>query len=55
MNVILRISAFDDVKSYMLWFEVFVNMKFRALYPDELETWLDHVTHVFSGGPPILF
>ena len=25
-------------------------MEFRALYPDELETWLDHVTHVFSGG-----
>ena len=25
-------------------------MEFRALYPDELEMWLDHVTHVFSGG-----
>lgn len=25
-------------------------MEFRALYPDELEKWLDHVTHVFSGG-----
>ena len=25
-------------------------MEFRALYPDELEAWLDHVTHVFSGG-----
>ena len=25
-------------------------MEFRALYPDELETWLDHVTSVFSGG-----
>ena len=27
-----------------------MNMEFRALYPDELEKWLDHVTHVFSGG-----
>lgn len=25
-------------------------MEFRALYPDELEVWLDHVTHVFTGG-----
>ena len=25
-------------------------MEFRALHPDELEVWLDHVTHVFSGG-----
>ncbi len=25
-------------------------MEFRALYPDELEKWLDHVTYVFSGG-----
>ncbi len=25
-------------------------MEFRALYPEELEAWLDHVTHVFSGG-----
>ena len=25
-------------------------MEFRALYPDELEVWLDHVTDVFSGG-----
>ena len=25
-------------------------MEFRALYPDELETWLDHVTHVFSAS-----
>lgn len=25
-------------------------MEFRALYPDELEKWLDHVTHVFTGG-----
>ena len=25
-------------------------MEFRALFPDELEKWLDHVTHVFSGG-----
>ena len=25
-------------------------MEFRALYPDELETWLDHVTHVFSAN-----
>lgn len=25
-------------------------MEFRALYPDELETWLDHVTSVFTGG-----
>ena len=25
-------------------------MEFRALYPDELKVWLDHVTHVFSGG-----
>lgn len=25
-------------------------MEFRALRPDELETWLDHVTTVFSGG-----
>ena len=25
-------------------------MEFRALYPDELEVWLDHVTSVFSGG-----
>ena len=27
-----------------------MNMEFRGLYPDELETWLDHVTHVFTGG-----
>ena len=27
-----------------------MNMEFRALYPDELEKWLDHVTHVFTGG-----
>ena len=27
-----------------------MNMEFRALYPDELEKWLDHVTNVFSGG-----
>ena len=27
-----------------------MNMEFRALYPDELEAWLDHVTHVFTGG-----
>ena len=27
-----------------------MNMEFRALYPDELEVWLDHVTHVFTGG-----
>lgn len=25
-------------------------MEFRALYPDEFEAWLDHVTHVFSAG-----
>ena len=25
-------------------------MEFRALYPEELETWLDHVTSVFSGS-----
>ena len=25
-------------------------MEFRALYPEELEVWLDHVTTVFSGG-----
>ena len=25
-------------------------MEFRALYPEEFETWLDHVTTVFSGG-----
>ena len=25
-------------------------MEFRALYPDELEAWLDHVTSVFTGG-----
>ena len=25
-------------------------MEFRALYPEELETWLDHVTTVFTGG-----
>jgi len=25
-------------------------MEFRALYPNELEKWLDHVTHVFTGG-----
>ncbi len=25
-------------------------MEFRALYAEELETWLDHVTTVFSGG-----
>lgn len=25
-------------------------MEFRALYSDELEAWLDHVTHVFSGS-----
>ncbi|MDE0085933.1 MAG: GNAT family N-acetyltransferase [Candidatus Poribacteria bacterium] len=25
-------------------------MEFRALYPDELEAWLDHVTHVFSAS-----
>ena len=41
--------------SYMLWLEVFVNMEFRALYPDELEVWLDHVTDVFFWGSPIFF
>lgn len=25
-------------------------MEYRALNPDEFEAWLDHVTHVFSGG-----
>ncbi len=25
-------------------------MEFRALYPEELETWLDHVTSVFTGS-----
>ena len=25
-------------------------MEFRALYPEELEAWFDHVTHVFSGN-----
>ncbi len=25
-------------------------MEFRALFPDELEAWLDHVTHVFSAS-----
>ena len=25
-------------------------MEFRALHPEELETWLDHVTSVFSGS-----
>ena len=25
-------------------------MEFRALYPEELEAWLDHVTSVFTGG-----
>lgn len=25
-------------------------MEFRALYPDELEIWLDHVSHVFAAG-----
>ena len=25
-------------------------MEFRSLYPDELEAWLDHVTHVFSAS-----
>ncbi|MDE0484626.1 MAG: GNAT family N-acetyltransferase [Candidatus Poribacteria bacterium] len=25
-------------------------MEFRALYPEELEAWLDHVTHVFSAS-----
>ncbi len=25
-------------------------MKFRGLYPEELEVWLDHVTSVFTGG-----
>ena len=25
-------------------------MEFRALYPEELEAWLDHVTTVFTGG-----
>lgn len=25
-------------------------MEFRALYPEELESWLDHVTSVFTGG-----
>ena len=25
-------------------------MEFRALYPEEIETWLDHVTSVFTGG-----
>ena len=25
-------------------------MEFRALHPEELETWLDHVTSVFTGG-----
>lgn len=25
-------------------------MEFRALFPDELEVWLDHVSHVFSAG-----
>ncbi|MDE0017483.1 MAG: GNAT family N-acetyltransferase [Candidatus Poribacteria bacterium] len=30
-------------------------MEFRALYPDELEKWLEHVTHVFSGGRQYFF
>lgn len=25
-------------------------MEFRALYPEEVEAWLDHVTTVFTGG-----
>lgn len=25
-------------------------MEFRALYPDEFEAWLDHVSHVFSAS-----
>ena len=25
-------------------------MEFRALHPEELEAWLDHVTHVFSAS-----
>lgn len=25
-------------------------MEFRSLYPEELEVWLDHVTHVFSAS-----
>lgn len=25
-------------------------MEFRALYPEEVEAWLDHVTSVFTGG-----
>ena len=25
-------------------------MEFRALRPEELEAWLDHVTSVFTGG-----
>ncbi len=25
-------------------------MEFRSLYPEELEAWLDHVTHVFSAS-----
>ena len=30
-------------------------MKFRALYPEELEAWLDHVTSVFTRGRQYFF
>ena len=30
-------------------------MEFRALRPEELETWLDHVTSVFTGGRQYFF
>lgn len=29
---------------------VLSDMQFRALFPDELEAWLDHVSHVFSAS-----
>lgn len=29
---------------------VLSDMQFRALYPDELEAWLDHVSYVFSAS-----
>ena len=31
------------------------NMEYRALYTNELEAWLDHVSHVFSAGRKYFF
>ncbi len=33
-----------------LSFDWNIDMEFRALYPDEFEAWLDHVSHVFSAS-----